>query len=111
MTMRLDFSGERVLVVVAHPDDAELLCAGTLARAREDGAAIGICVLCQGDKGQPDTPIENLAEVRQAEMAAAAGLLGAELLLAAIPDGDLADSNEQRSTVVALYRQFQPTLV
>ena len=35
--MRLDFSGERVLAVVAHPDDAELLCAGTLARARRDG--------------------------------------------------------------------------
>src|SRR5207248_11356311 len=62
--MRLDFSGERILAVVAHPDDAELLCAGTLAKARQDGATIGICVLCQGDKGQPATPIPNLAEVR-----------------------------------------------
>ena len=41
--MRLNFSDERVLAVVAHPDDAELLCAGTLARARADGAQVGIC--------------------------------------------------------------------
>ena len=68
--MRLDFSNEHVLTVVAHPDDAEYLCAGTLARAKADGAAIGVCVLCQGDKGQPTTPIPNLADVRRAEMAA-----------------------------------------
>ena len=49
--MKLDFAEERVLAVVAHPDDAELLCAGTLARARACGATIGICAMCQGDKG------------------------------------------------------------
>ena len=53
LNMKLNFQNERVLAVVAHPDDAELLCAGTLARARNDGAEIGICVLCRGDKGQP----------------------------------------------------------
>jgi LmbE family N-acetylglucosaminyl deacetylase len=109
--MRLDFSGERVLAVVAHPDDAELLCAGTLARARADGAAVGICVLCRGDKGQPAEPIENLAEVRRQEASAAAELLGAELLLGGFPDGELLDGAEERQTVLALYRRFRPTLV
>ena len=74
--MKLNFANERLLAVVAHPDDAELLCAGTLARARADGAAIGICVLCQGDKGQPPKPIPNLAAVGHPKMAAAARLLG-----------------------------------
>jgi LmbE family N-acetylglucosaminyl deacetylase len=109
--MRLDFSGERILAVVAHPDDAELLCAGTLAKARQDGATIGICVLCQGDKGQPATPIPNLTEVRRQEAAAAAQLLGAELLTGDFPDGELADGREQRRKLVALYRQFRPSLV
>src|SRR5437773_1388703 len=109
--MRLDFSGERVLAVVAHPDDAELLCAGTLAKARQDGATIGICVLCQGDKGQPATPIPNLAEVRRQEAAAAAQLLGAELLTGNFPDGELADDKQERRKLVALYRQFRPSLV
>ena len=34
--MRLTFSQDRILAVMAHPDDAELLCAGTLARAKSD---------------------------------------------------------------------------
>ena len=67
---------------MAHPDDAELLCAGTLARAKADGAAIGIAVLCRGDKGQPDPPIEDLGKVRGGEMRAAAELLGAEFTTA-----------------------------
>ena len=109
--MKLDFSGERVLAVVAHPDDAELLCAGTLARARQNGAAIGICVLCEGDKGQPATPIPNLAEVSSREAAEAAKLLGAELFPGQFPDGELADETPQRRALIALYRQFRPTLV
>src|SRR5690349_20480534 len=89
--MKLSFENERVLAVVAHPDDAELFCAGTLARARKDGAAIGICVLCQGDKGQPGKRIDNLAAVRRKEMTASAKLLGAQLFLVGQPDGTLAD--------------------
>ena len=94
--MKLDFSDERLLAVVAHPDDAEYLCAGTLARAKADGAEIGICVLCQGDRGQPAPPIENLAEVRREEMAAAAEVLGAALLRGEFSDGHLADDPDHR---------------
>jgi N-acetylglucosamine malate deacetylase 1 len=109
--MRLDFSAERVLAVVAHPDDAEYLCAGTLARAKAAGAAIGICVLCQGDKGQPATPVPNLAAVRRREMAAAAKLLGASLYRGQQPDGSLADDPRRRKILVEIFRRFQPTLV
>jgi LmbE family N-acetylglucosaminyl deacetylase len=109
--MRLSFHNERVLAVVAHPDDAELLCAGTLARAKADGAAIGICVLCRGDKGQPEPPIENLGEVRSGEMRAAASLLGAELSEGGFGDGELFDTPEARTAVIELLRQFHPTLL
>lgn len=109
--MKLDFSGDRVLAVVAHPDDAELLCAGTLARARADGAKIGICVLCQGDKGQPNKPIRNLAAVRRKEMQAAAAILGAELFLGEFQDATLMDGKAERLKVVEIYRRFRPTLV
>src|SRR5437899_8534157 len=103
--MRLNFGNERVLAVVAHPDDAELFCAGTLARARKDGAAIGICVLCQGDKGQPRKRVPNLAAVRRKEMAASAKLLGAELFLVGQPDGTLADIPGLRLKVFEIYRE------
>jgi N-acetylglucosamine malate deacetylase 1 len=109
--MRLEFSGERVMAVVAHPDNAEILCAGTLARAKADGAAVGICVLCQGDKGQPTPPVADLAEVRRAEMQDAAALLGAEVLFGGFFDGELFDGPQQRRKVVELLRDFRPTLV
>lgn len=111
VSMQLQFKNERILAVVAHPDDAELLCAGTLARARDDGAAIGICVLCKGDKGQPEQRIDDLAQVRREEMAAAARLLDAQLLAESFADGELYDNPQTRRALIEVYRQFQPTLV
>ena len=109
--MKLNFENERVLAVVAHPDDAELLCAGTLARARQDGAAIGICVLCRGEKGQPREPIANLAAIRRKEMAAASKLLGAQLFFGENPDGELEDTNPCRAKLTEIFRRFKPSLV
>jgi LmbE family N-acetylglucosaminyl deacetylase len=109
--MRLDFSNERVLAVVAHPDDAELLCAGTLARAKADGAAISVAVVCQGDKGQPAHKIGELAAVRKQEMVAASMLLGNELFFCDVPDGEAADTPEQRRLLIEIFRAFGPTLV
>ena len=80
--------------------------AGTLARAKTNGAAIGICVLCQGDKGQPTPPIENLASVRRAEMTAAAALLGADLLLGEFPDATLRDGPDERQRLIELFATF-----
>jgi LmbE family N-acetylglucosaminyl deacetylase len=109
--MRLDFAGERVLAVVAHPDDAELLCAGTLARARADGARIGICVLCRGDKGQSQRRISNLAAFRAKEMIKSARMQRAELFLGGFADSELQDAPAQRRKLVEIFRLFKPTLV
>lgn len=109
--MKLSFTRERILAVVAHPDDAELLCAGTLARAKKDGASIAICVLCRGDKGHPRTPLANLAAVRRKEMTAAARVLGAGLFWGGFADGTLTDGRRERLKLVEIYRQFRPTLV
>lgn len=109
--MRLQFADERILAVVAHPDDAELLCAGTLARARNDGACVGLCVLCQGDKGQPSVLIPDLAGVRRRELAESAALLGAECFTLDLPDGTLAPTDPARTRLVDVFRRFQPTLI
>jgi N-acetylglucosamine malate deacetylase 1 len=109
--LRLSFSNARVLAVVAHPDDAELLCAGTLARAKQEGAAIGVCVLCQGDKGQPAEAIADLASVRRKEMQASSKLLGAELFTCDFEDGTLEDTLASRKKVSDVLRRFRPTLV
>src|SRR5213076_1490204 len=110
--MRLSFANERVLAVMAHPDDAELLCAGTLARAKADGAAIGVCVMCQGDKGVASTVrAENLGEARRLEALEAADSLGALLLWFAALDGELIDGYPQRKKLIQMYREFKPTLI
>jgi LmbE family N-acetylglucosaminyl deacetylase len=111
--MKLSFTGERVLAVMAHPDDAELLCAGTLGRARADGAAIGIAVMCRGDKGvgsATERPAD-LDRIRQQEASAAAAVVGAALFSVGTGDGEFFDSVENRRKLVAIYREFRPTLV
>jgi len=110
--MRLSFADERVLAVMAHPDDAELLCAGALARAKADGAAIAIVVMCRGDKGAGSaTTAENLGQLRHDEAAAAANVIGATLFWLGAGDGELFDTLENRRNLMEIYRKFRPTLV
>src|SRR5690348_15633082 len=111
--MKLTFAGERVLAVMAHPDDAELLCAGTLARAKADGAAVAVCVMCQGDKGvaADGQGGAELGQVRKREAAEAAKVLGATLFWFEARDGELFDTYENRAKLVEIYRQYRPTLV
>ena len=66
-----------VLSVLAHPDDAEFLCAGTLIRLREQGWEVHIASMTPGDCGSAELPPDEIARVRRAEGAAAAGLIGA----------------------------------
>jgi len=110
--MKLTFEHDRLLAVMAHPDDAELLCAGTLARAKADGAAIGIVVMCRGDKGAGSAHSGgDLGRVRQEEAGAAAEVLGAKLFWFNAADGELFDSYDARKKLMEIYRQFRPTLV
>jgi len=109
--MKLTFNSERILAVIAHPDDAELFCGGTLARAKAEGATVGICVMCQGDKGQPSEPVPKLAAVRRKEMKASAKILGAGLFFGEYPDGSLDDLPDQRQKLLEFIRQFSPTLL
>ncbi len=110
--MKLSFTDDRLLAVLAHPDDAELLCAGTLARARADGAGVAICVMCRGDKGAgSSTGAVDLGAIRREEAEAAANVLGAELFWQDHADGELFDTYANRLKLVAAYRRFRPTLI
>ena len=63
------------LAVLAHPDDAEFLCAGTLIRlARECGYAVHIATMTAGDCGSADHSPAEIAALRRAEGAAAAAM-------------------------------------
>ena len=66
-----------ILSVLAHPDDAEFLCAGTLIRLRrEHGWDVHIASMTAGDCGSLDLGPEAISQTRRAEGAAAARLIG-----------------------------------
>ena len=81
-------------------------CSARSARARADGAAVGVCVLCRGDKGQPAEPVADLAAVRRREMTAAAAVLGTELFRGDFGDGELADGPKPQRKLIRIYRAF-----
>ena len=66
------------LAILAHPDDAEFLCAGTLVRLRkEHGWTIHVATMTPGDCGSAEHTPEEIARIRRAEGAAAAAAIGA----------------------------------
>ncbi len=96
-----------LLAVMAHPDDAELLCGGTLARAADQGHRTGIVDLTRGELGSRGT-----AELRAKEAVAAAKVLGvAERVNAGLPDGHLANTDAARRIVVEHIRRLRPGVV
>lgn len=96
-----------LLAAMAHPDDAELLCGGTLARSAAQGYRTGILDLTRGEMGSRGTP-----ELRAQEAAAAAEVLGvAERANAGLPDGHIANNDSNRATLVGWIRKFRPRSV
>jgi LmbE family N-acetylglucosaminyl deacetylase len=66
-----------VLAILAHPDDAEFLCAGTLLRlVREHGCRVHIATMTPGDCGSAELPPDEISRIRRAEGARAAQELG-----------------------------------
>ena len=102
----------RILAVAAHPDDIELLCAGTLLKFRKRGDEIFTAVLCNGDKGHYEIGPEELARIRRAEAEAAAKSEKATLVsVGAFPDLEVYTDSESRRKVVEIIRQARPDLI
>lgn len=100
-------AGLDVLALMAHPDDAELLCGGSLAKSVAGGQRVGIVDLTAGEMGSLGT-----AEIRAREAAAAAGVLGITLRRClGLPDTRLENDEPARMTVVALLRELRPRVV
>ncbi len=76
-----------VLAFMAHPDDAEFSCAGTLARLRQDaGWRVVIATATSGDCGSMEHRPEQIARIRHKEAVSAAAILEAEYYCAGCMD-------------------------
>ena len=101
-----------VLSVLAHPDDAEFLCAGTLIRlAREHGWEVHIASMTPGDCGSAELPPDEIARVRREEGSRAAGLIGATYHC--LEERDLLIFYQERplERVTRLLRDVRPRIV
>ena len=101
-----------ILSVLAHPDDAEFLCGGTLTRlARERGWQVHIASMAPGDCGSAELPPDEIARVRRAEGAAAAALIGATYHCVEERDLRIVYGEGPLERVVRLMRQVRPRVV
>lgn len=96
-----------VLAIVPHPDDAELLCGGTLARLAREGRRTGILDLTQGEMGTRGS-----VELRATEAARAAEVLGVSVREnMALPDSGLDNRPATRKLVAMAIRRLRPQVV
>jgi LmbE family N-acetylglucosaminyl deacetylase len=107
-------SPQRILVVLAHPDDPEFFCGATIARWVNAGHTVSYCLLTCGDKGTKDRSQSpgDLCCVRQAEQRAAAAVLGVlDLSFLDYPDGYLLPDLVLRRDITRVIRQVRPDVL
>ena len=107
---------QNILVILAHPDDPEFFCGGTLARWAREGHHIQYYLLTCGDKGRNDhnknIPGDELCDLRHQEEYAAASVLGVEAVhFLDREDGTLIPGIDLRRDVVRIIRQMKPDIL
>ena len=100
--MKLD-----ILVMAAHPDDAELSCAGTILKHIAAGKKVGIVDFTRGELGTRGTP-----EIRLQESADATKILGLHAREnLGIRDGFFRNDEETQLKLIEVIRKYQPDIV
>ena len=100
--MKLD-----ILVIAAHPDDAELSCSGTIALQISKGNKVGVLDLTRGELGTRGTP-----EIRETEASAASEILGLAMRgNAMLPDGFFQNDENNQLKIASYIRKYQPEIV
>jgi len=105
---------ESAMVIVAHPDDPDFSCAGTMALWAKAGTRICYVLCTSGDVGiaEPNMTREKAAKIREEEQREAARITGVEsLVFLGEPDGMLQPTLDLRKKIVREIRRFRPEVV
>ncbi len=105
---------ESALAIVAHPDDIEFSCAGTLARWAKAGSRVVYLLVTSGDGGIADPSIskEDAMKIREAESQRAAEIAGVkEVVFLRVTDGMVEANMELRKRIVREIRRIKPEVV
>ena len=101
----------RVLALMAHPDDIEFTCAGTLVLLRRAGWDVHLATMTAGDLGSATLSRAAIARIRKKEAAASAKLLDADYTCLGFADLTLVYNETTKRRVSALLRLVRPDLV
>ncbi len=102
---------KHIVSIHAHPDDAEILAAGTLAILTGRGHRVTIVTMTPGDKGSTTLPPEEIAAIRRNEAKRAAAMIGADCLCAEFRDLAIFNDDSSRKRIVELLRRTRPDIV
>lgn len=105
---------QRAMVLVAHPDDPEFFCGGTVARLTQAGINVCYLILTSGDKGSDDRTLsdQDLAAIRVVEQQKAAEHLGVtQVTCLKHPDGFVEPRYEVVRDAVRAIRTQKPDIV
>ncbi|WP_459191126.1 PIG-L deacetylase family protein [Halosimplex sp. J119] len=100
-----------LLAIVAHPDDADIFCGGTIAKHADRGDDVTIAHMTRGEYGGFDATEEEIATVREDEATASAETLGAGAEFLGFKDGRIEYSLENRLELVRTIRRHDPTYI
>jgi LmbE family N-acetylglucosaminyl deacetylase len=102
------------LVLFAHPDDAEFMCGGTVAKWARDGCAVHYVVCTDGSAGsnRPGEDRDHMRPIREREQRAAADVLGVKTVtFLGEVDGFLEVTPDTRRKVCREVRRLRPEVV
>ena len=105
---------QRVLVIMAHPDDPEFGAGGTVALLARQGAKVTYVVVTDGSKGSEDASFTHntLFQTRQQEQRNAAAVLGVDdVHFLGFPDGQIYNNEELREALVRQIRLHRPDIL
>jgi len=114
MTVSPIMAVERVLAVMAHPDDVDFGAAGTIAQWTDAGVEVSYCIITDGDAGgfDPAVPRSQIGSIRRAEQTAAAKEVGvSDVRFLGYPDGRLEVSFDLRRDIARVIREVRPQRV
>ncbi len=101
----------RLLLIVAHPDDAEARCGGIMTAYREAGHIVKWISVTNGNAGHHQKNGAELAAIRLEESKNAVSVIGAECEVWDTNDGCLEPTLEMRWKIIRAIRSFQPDLI
>ena len=102
---------KKVLGIFAHPDDAEIICAGTLALLHKAGWEVHIATMTMGDKGSAVHTSDEISRMRTAEAKNSAQVINATYHCLEFDDVYILYDRETLNRTTALVRKVAPSLV